>query len=710
MLEKLATSGLTAADAKTLRLSPQEEGHLLAIMPAGLGGFKIPYFNLDGSIDNEFYRFRMLQTKPSKGWASVVEEPKKPRRYTQPSGTGNHVYLPPLNGLNWQDIAADPSIPLALTEGELKAACACKYGPPTIGLGGVYNWRSAKQGQEFLPILKQFDWATREVTIIFDSDVSKNPMVSVAAGKLAHELVNRGAIVRLANVPETEDGEKQGLDDLIYTTGDEDALVSIIAEAEDVGPSATLHQLNALVAYIHATDEVVELTTGKVMTPAVFTNSAFSTYKYNEQSVKADGTPRLIPKPAARAWLDWPMRGTVSALDYAPECPTVIIPDTLAYNTWFPQGWGCEPSAAGNIKMWDELFDQVFGDLDPEHQLWARRWFAYPIQHPGQKLRTAMLIWGLGHGTGKSRLGETMEYIYGPKNFSTINNKHLESQFTSMLGNKQFIMSNELSLDNKRELSNYLKDLITQPTVTINEKHRKEYKATDHANYYFTSNKSDALYLEPDDRRFFICQVTRPRPDPKFFTDYTHWLENGGAARLHYYFKHELDLGDFNPYGEAPLTSDKAEMIGEGFSELDSWCIDLRDNTEKVLPRSRFPNELYTVDDLLAAYSPDPQRPKATANAMARALKRGSITRVGAKGKGDTNIYIKGGTVRSRLVAPRGDAKFRLMTATGAGAFYDAERASVKEPKFAKSSAAAVLASINKANRAKSKQTKPTIQ
>lgn len=709
MLEKLATSGLTSADAKTLKLEPHPEGHALAIQPACLAGFRIPYFNLDGTVDDEFYRFRMLQTKPSKGWASIMEEPKKPRRYSQPAGTGNHVYLPPIGDLDWEAIAADPEVSLALTEGELKAACACKYGPPTIGLGGVYNWRSAKQGHDFLPILKKFMWEGRDVTIIFDSDVKVNPMVSVAAGRLAHELVARGAIVRLGLVPAMEDGTKQGLDDLIYNTKNEDALVDIVATAEDIGPSAALHELNSLVAYIHATDEVVELATGKIITPTTFTNAAYSAYKYNEQSLRPDGTERLIPKPAARAWLDWPMRSTVTALDYAPECPTVIIPDTTAYNTWFAHGWGCEPSNKGSIKPWEELFDQVFGDLDPAHQMWAKRWFGYPIQHPGMKLRTAMLVWGHGQGTGKSRMGETMEHIYGPKNFATITKHHLESQFTGTIGNKQFIMSNELSIGGgKRELSEYLKDLITQPTVVINEKHRKEYKATDHANYYFTSNKSDALYLEADDRRFFIAQVTRPRPDPKFFLDYTQWLKKEGASRLHYYFKHELDLGDFNPYGEAPVTSDKAEMIREGYSELDAWCLDLRDNTEKVLPRERFSPEVYTVEDLVLVYSGnDPQKLRCTANAMARAIKRANITRVGGKGKGDHNIPIKSGRVRARLLAPRGDIRrFKNMAANVAGELYDAERATTRSPKFAQT-AAAVVESIAKAN--KKKSSKPTI-
>ena len=39
---------------------------------------------------------------------------------------------------------ADPTVTIIITEGEKKAACACKHGLPTIGLGGVFLHLDAK--------------------------------------------------------------------------------------------------------------------------------------------------------------------------------------------------------------------------------------------------------------------------------------------------------------------------------------------------------------------------------------------------------------------------------------------------------------------------------------------------------------------------------------------------------------------------------------
>jgi len=693
MLAKAATSNLTAADVKALKFEPYAEDHPLQIYPSKLAGFKIPYFNLDGSVDEDFYRFRMLQEKPSKGWASLVT-PTKPPRYTQLEGSGNHIYLPPINGLRWQDIANDPSISIAITEGELKAACACKYGPATIGLGGVYNWKSAKQGQTLLPILKLFAWQGRRVTICFDSDINTNAMVAMAAGRLAHELTDRGAKMYLVKIPPTETGEKQGLDDLIYTTGDEEALYPIFAAAEDIGSSAVLYQINSQVAYIHATDELVELAYGKVMTPSAFMVSAYSHYKYSEQVARPDGSMRMVSKPAPRAWLDWPHRNTVSAQTYAPECPAIITPDGM-YNVWAARGWGCKPSDKGSLEPWNRLFNNIFGGLSAEHLMWLKRWFAYPIQHPGQKMSTAVLCWGFEQGTGKSRIGEAMKCIYGAANSSTITKHHIESEFTDWIQNKQFIMSNELAITNKRELSEVLKELITQPSVRVNEKHKKQYEAPDHANYYFTTNKSDSLYLEPDDRRFFVCQAVGTKMTETEYTEFSTWLNQGGAERLHYNLRYEVDLADFNPYAAAPVTRAKLEMIGEGYSDIDAWCIDLLMNTEKVLPRERYPYALFTAEELLKVYSPDEKNSKATALTMSKALKRAGVLRVGANGAGDTNIYINNKQIRARLFAPRGGVEFKSVSAARAGALYDEEHAAIKLSKFIAPSARIQAARMN---------------
>ena len=86
LLAKLESSCLSAKDGKQLKLEPFIEGH--GLVAPDWAGFKIPYFNLDGSLDPGFYRFRYFQQKPSHGFAALAEAPAKPRRYAQPAGSG----------------------------------------------------------------------------------------------------------------------------------------------------------------------------------------------------------------------------------------------------------------------------------------------------------------------------------------------------------------------------------------------------------------------------------------------------------------------------------------------------------------------------------------------------------------------------------------------------------------------------------------------
>lgn len=671
MLAKAATSCLSLEDVKTLQFKPYEEGHDLEIYP-NFAGFKIPYFKLDGKLDPAFYRYRLLQVQPSKGLAAVAEPPKKPRRYTQPAGTQYcGVYLPPLLELPWLAIAKDADVPLVITEGELKAACGCKLGIPTLGLGGVYNWRSSKENIDLLPILEKFTWDKRKVIICFDSDTATNPMVRMAASRLAYTLAVRGALVQLARLPENELGEKQGLDDYVYSfpslAEGKDALGNLVQAAEELGPGQELHRLNSEVALIQSTSEIIELNTGNVYSTAAFSDARYRNRFYNDRS---DDNGRMVKKFAAKEWLAWNHRTEVVALAYDPACNNIIT-SKGAYNTWYPQRWPLIASKKGTIAPWERLFNQVFGDLNAEHQLWVRQWFAYPVQRPGTKLATALLVWSRLQGNGKTMIGQTMGTIYGD-NYGTITNLQLSGQFSEWAKDKQFILGDEISIGDKRGLANTLKDMITREQFTMNIKNRKTYPVRDCINYYFTSQKEDALYIETNDRRFFIVHAERDALAPQEYIDYKKWLHSqGGAERLFYYFQNEVSLEGFNPFGRAPVTAAKMEMAVAGRSEVEDWCFDLVHAPDTILRSDRHPQDLWRTEDLLLIFDPN-QRGKVGHKGLSAALSNAGVFKV-ASGRNDAIVYGN----RSRLWAVRNVDTYRKMGAAAAGKMYESERPTV---------------------------------
>jgi Domain of unknown function (DUF3854)/Family of unknown function (DUF5906) len=657
MLAKLKTSLLTARHAAALRLQPYGEAHDLDIQPSW-SGFKIPYFTLDGKVDPEFYRFRYTQDRPSRGFASLAAA-EKPRRYAQPANSGCNVYLPPLLDMTWREIAKDSDVSVVITEGELKAACGCAQGIPTLGLGGVYSWRSTKEGVAFLPILEAFNWLKRKVYLCFDSDLVSNAMVRMAEGQLARALAARGAETLWTILPPGDNETKQGMDDFMYASGLQ-AFQELLAASEPLGPGIAMHQLNSEVAMIHSTAEVLELQTGNIYSVAAFADAVYRNRTYVDMS-----TGKSLIKCAAKEWLAWPLRNRVARIEYEPSCNELILPDG-AYNAWATAGWGCVPSVKGTMAPWHDLLGRVFTSQPADVVAWVRRWFAYPLQHPGAKLHTALLIWGQQTGTGKTLLGDTMRYIYG-RNYGTVNNTQLASQFNEWLENKQFIVGDEIALGDKRHLGDWLKDIITGNIIRLNSKNRKTYAVRNCVNFYFTSNHDDAMYIEAADRRIFVNEVTGPPLLRTEYERYLRWLQQeGGAERLFHYLLHEVDLADFDPVARPPATAAKYDMAAMGRGDLEDWAVQLRNAPDSVLTSNNW--DLFRVEDLLKAYDPE-GKDKAKSVGMGRALNRAGVYRVAG---GNNTVLVEG--VRARFYAVRNAQLYQRMGPAQAKRAYEEER------------------------------------
>jgi hypothetical protein len=611
MLAKLATSCLDAKDVKKMAIKLAAKGELTALGFPELAAFEIPYFQSDGK-KNCFKRWRYLQDTRT-GFAAQTDA--KPLRYIQAKSTQPEIYLPP--HADWQAIMKDVTVPVIITEGELKAACCTKLTAPCIGLGGVYSFKSSKAVQMLIPALKAFEWENRAVTIAFDSDASSNEMVVKARNELARTLTGLGAIIYIANVPPTEEGGKQGIDDLAYTGG-VDALVAVLNSAESFSMSEELHALNEEIAYVRSIGIVVVVEDGHMMKPYDFTAHQYADRFYETRTQDAKGNTKVAMKPLAKAWLEWPMRSVLKKVAYQPGLDRIT--ENSEYNTW--KGWKCEPKK-GDVKPWKELLDHLFGD-DKKAKDWFERWCAYPIQHPGAKMYTAAVLWGVATGTGKSFVGYSLGEIYG-QNFTEIGDAELLDERREWATEKQFILGDDVAGHEQRKFADRIKKMITQKEIRINKKYIPSYTEIDVLNYLFTSNNSDAFFLEDNDRRFFIHEVLAGPKDPEFYKAYEKWIYGGGAAHLFYHLLH-LDLGEMLATDRAPDTAAKQSMIHDGLSDVGSWVRQLRDDPGSVLKVGdvELSGALWTSADLVRLYDPQ-EKGRVTANGMARELKRAGL-------------------------------------------------------------------------------------
>jgi len=260
----LRASGLAPLDIFTRQIGNPEIAATNS--PARAQGYVIPYFDINGN-PIPYYRVKLFNHRP---------------KYKQPKGTPHHVYFPPKFRPCLERFVAQRNgqAYVLVTEGEKKAASACKLGIPSVGLGGVDSWRTSiillppDTSLESVSVHGSDDRIIRarlpstnapvsdtgtlaiglsdlialtvankiNMVIAFDSDQSLGPKFEVqrAAAGLAYEMRYRGissSRIRQIILP-TEGNAKVGLDDYLanHSVGDLEALVKDSLETPSAFP------------------------------------------------------------------------------------------------------------------------------------------------------------------------------------------------------------------------------------------------------------------------------------------------------------------------------------------------------------------------------------------------------------------------------------------------------------------------------------------
>lgn len=262
-----------------------------------------------------------------------------------------------------------------------------------------------------------------------------------------------------------------------------------------------------------------------------------------------------------REWSDHPDRqiARVESVGFDPACTD----KSIHCNLW--SGWPTTPAAGTCEYLTDLLRYMCAGDADPEGLYqWVMRWLAYPIQHPGAKMQTTLVVHG-PQGTGKNMFFEVIMGIYGQYG-RIIDQSAIEDKFNDWASRRLFLIADEVvARSDLYHVKNKLKSFITGEWIRINPKNMAAYDERNHVNMVFLSNESMPTIVEQDDRRHAVIW-TPEKLSPDFYTSLKSEIDAGGGAALHHHLLH-LDLGDFGPASKPPMTDAKRVLIDQS---LDS--------------------------------------------------------------------------------------------------------------------------------------------
>lgn len=213
-----------------------------------LTGLIIPYFDHKGnpytlSNGKPYYRIRP-------DWDEAPDGDEKPK-YLSHKNEGSRPYFAPTYK-QWDKALRFKKIPFHITEGEFKASSLGAFEYAAIGLTGVHGFADKTARNEFanetaphlieddeargkspesleksrpLPELEYLGnedvWKGRKVYISYDSDIVHKWQVKNALKQLAEWFETKGAEPYIVLLPSELDGEKNGVDDLIYRHGKE---------------------------------------------------------------------------------------------------------------------------------------------------------------------------------------------------------------------------------------------------------------------------------------------------------------------------------------------------------------------------------------------------------------------------------------------------------------------------------------------------------
>jgi putative DNA primase/helicase len=224
------------------------------------------------------------------------------------------------------------------------------------------------------------------------------------------------------------------------------------------------------------------------------------------------------------------------------------------------------------------------GDHDGETPVtdWVLNWLAYPLQHVGTKMATAVVLHGPSEGTGKNLFFNVLRTIYG-RYAGLITQTELEAPYNDWMSQKLFMIANEvISRQEMRHHVGRLKNLVTESPLPIQAKYLPMRYEDNHMNMVFLTNELQALQISPGDRRYMVIRTPAVNK-PEFYQAVVDEIAAGGAASLYRYLL-DRELGEFDPHTKPMMTAAKEALIDMGLTSPQQFWQELHDGLLYPVP------------------------------------------------------------------------------------------------------------------------------
>lgn len=157
--------------------------------------------------------------------------------------------------------------------------------------------------------------------------------------------------------------------------------------------------------------------------------------------------------------------------------------------------------------LFRHIFDNGKNAVGDEYLQIAWDWFTIMYLHPKERLPAIGLV-SKEEGTGKSTLINVLAKFFG-ENSTKIDSSRIAAKFNSLMGGKLLVYCEETQ-DDRGQMENILKDLITGFDAIIEKKFGDAEKMPTFCKFLFASNYPDTfMKISSKSTRFFINEIGR---------------------------------------------------------------------------------------------------------------------------------------------------------------------------------------------------------
>lgn len=201
---------------------------------------------------------------------------------------------------------------------------------------------------------------------------------------------------------------------------------------------------------------------------------------------------------------------------------------------------------------------------------WVLDYLAFQVQETGSKALHMLVLKGM-EGDGKSFIGRVMSAVMGNDNVRKVTSADINGTYNYYAAGSALCIMEDIVIGDDPIVQNTVKTLITEPTVTINEKYKAQMTVPNTTNYMAFTNDPAAIPASDTDRRYTIIDTgfyslksfekALPCPREEYF-ELLHEVVDIYAGDMRRWFLNR-DLSGYDPRGRALHTVDHDAMRQE---------------------------------------------------------------------------------------------------------------------------------------------------